>query len=157
MDFMVQDMQLFFSNIILYNGSATPFGQLGERVRRVFERKWAASPFGPSTRTRRATAGASATVVERPSPDQCVSPFLPCLIYEGASALCPTDDLRCQKNNHAKDISAGSLIDISCLPEVYPNKRQLGRSFFRDVSSSGLVPLRLSRLCFFDALYYLFS
>lgn len=67
------DMQLFFGNIILYNGSATPFGQLGERVRRVFERKWAATPFGPSTRTRRATAGIAPTKYEAndaPQPDK---------------------------------------------------------------------------------------
>ncbi len=55
-----QDMQLFFSNMILYNGSKAPFGVLAERVRKVFERKWATAPFGSATRTRRSTAGASA-------------------------------------------------------------------------------------------------
>lgn len=57
-----QDMQLFFNNMILYNGIKAPFGVLAERVRKVFERKWAATPFGSGTRARRASGGHPAHV-----------------------------------------------------------------------------------------------
>mmetsp|Transcript_763 Transcript_763/g.2334 ORF Transcript_763/g.2334 Transcript_763/m.2334 type:complete len:398 (-) Transcript_763:563-1756(-) len=60
------DMQLFFNNMILYNGIKAPFGVLAERVRKVFERKWAATPFGSGTRARRASAPVRRDVVDTP-------------------------------------------------------------------------------------------
>ena len=38
-----QDMHLFFRNIVVYNGAASEFGKLSNKVEKCFEDHWAAS------------------------------------------------------------------------------------------------------------------
>jgi hypothetical protein len=47
-----QDMHLFFRNIVVYNGAASEFGKLSNKVEKCFEDHWAASGLagGPSVR-----------------------------------------------------------------------------------------------------------
>ena len=40
---VLQDMHLFFRNIVVYNGAASEFGKLSNKVEKCFEDHWAAS------------------------------------------------------------------------------------------------------------------
>lgn len=64
------DMHLFFHNIVVYNGAASDFGKLSNKVEKAFEDQWAASGLAGSTRARRATAGMARPKYEPAPPEK---------------------------------------------------------------------------------------
>jgi hypothetical protein len=64
------DMHLFFRNIVVYNGAASEFGKLSNKVEKTFEDHWAASGLAGSTRARRATAGMARPKYEPAPPEK---------------------------------------------------------------------------------------
>ncbi len=47
----MQDMHLFFHNIVVYNGAASDFGKLSNRVEKAFEEQWAAKGLASACAT----------------------------------------------------------------------------------------------------------
>lgn len=69
--FCTQDMHLFFHNIVVYNGAASDFGKLSNKVEKAFEDQWAASGLAGGRMNRQRTfihsyccAGADADAVQ---------------------------------------------------------------------------------------------